>query len=52
MTQGFSKILKKGKKKPWPAFPLTIGAYMVKNFKQVEAQADVLKGNLFIMLNY
>jgi len=52
MVQGFSKILNKGKKKPWPAFPLTIGAYMVENFKQVEAKADALKGSLFVILNY
>lgn len=33
MTQGFSKVLNKGKKKPWSPFPLTIGAYIVKKFK-------------------
>lgn len=51
MTQGFSKIIIKGKKKPWPAFPLTIRAYVVENFIQVEEEAKALKGSHFVTLN-
>lgn len=51
MTQSFSKILNKGKKKPWPTFPLTIKAYVVEKFKQVEVEAGALKGSNFVTLN-
>lgn len=51
MTQGFSRVLNKGKNKPWPTFPLTIGSHVVENFKQVEAEAKVLKGSHFVNLN-
>ena len=44
MMRGFSKVLTKGKKKPWPTLPLTIGAYTVKYFKEVEAEAKETKG--------
>lgn len=52
MTQGFSKVINKGKKKTWPTFPLIIEAYIVNNFKQVEEEAEALKGNPFVNLNY
>lgn len=52
MKQGFSKILNERKKKPWPTSPLTIGVYVVENFKQVEGEAEALKGSLFVTLNY
>ena len=45
MTFGFSKVLTKGKKKPWPTLPLTIGAYIVKDFREVEAEAEQIKGS-------
>lgn len=52
MTQGFSKVLNKGKKKPCPPFPLTIRAYVVENFKQVEAEAKELDRIHLVTLNY
>lgn len=52
MTQGFLKTLRKGKKKPWPAFPLIIRAYTVENFKEVEAEDKELKGYHFVNLNH
>lgn len=42
----------KGKKKPWLALPLVIRAYILENFKQVEAEDEALKGNHFVNLNY
>ena len=44
MTSGFSKVLNKGKKKSWPTLPLTIGAYTVKDFREVEADTEKIKG--------
>ena len=44
MTGGFTKVLTKGKKKPWPSLPLTIRAYTVKDFKEVEAEAEQMRG--------
>ena len=44
MTSSFSKVLTKGKKNPWPTMPLTIGAYTVKYFKEVEAEVEQMKG--------
>lgn len=52
MTQGFLKVLNKGKKKPWPPFHLTIGVYIVENFKQIEAKAAELYESHFLALNY
>ena len=43
MTMGFTMVLTKGKKKPWPSLPLTIGAYTVKDFRAVEAEAEQIK---------
>jgi len=45
-------VLKKGKKKLWLAFPLTIKAYVMVNFKQVEVEDKELKGTHFVSLNY
>ena len=44
MTSGFSKVLTKGKKKPWPTLPLTIGTYRVKEFRDVEAEVEEMRG--------
>ena len=44
MTSSFSKVLTKGKKKPWPKLPLTIDAYTVKDFREVEAEAEEMRG--------
>ena len=52
MTQGFSRVLNKVRKKPSLAFPLTIGEYAVEKFKQVEKEAEELKGSHFVNLNY
>ena len=43
MSQGFSSILSRGKKKPWPTLPLTIGAYTVKDFREVAAEAEAMR---------
>ena len=43
MSQGFSSVLSKGKKKLWPTLPLTIGAYTVKDFKEVAAEGEAMK---------
>ena len=43
MSHGFSSILSKGKKKPWPTLPLTIGAYTVKDFREVAAEAEAMR---------
>lgn len=51
-TQGFLKILSKGKKKPCRAFPLLIKAYVVENFKEVEVKTNALNGHRFMTLNY
>ena len=52
MTFGFSKVLTKGKKKPWPTLPLTIGAYTIKDFREVEAKAEQMKGFYLGPLNH
>ena len=52
MTFGFSKVLTKGKKKPWPTLPLTIGAYLIKDFREVEAEAEKIKGFFLSPLDY
>lgn len=52
MTQGFLRVLCKGKKKPWPIFPLIIEPYVVENLKQVETEAEALKGCQFVIINY
>lgn len=52
MMQGFSRVLNKGKKKPWPPFPLIIGAYVVEKFKLVEAKVKELDGSHFMTLSY
>ena len=44
MTTDFSKVLTKGKKKPWPTLPLTIDTYTVKDFREVEAEAEEIRG--------
>ena len=43
MSQGFSSVLSKGKKKPWPTLPLTIGACIVKDFREVAAEGEAMK---------
>ena len=43
MSSGFSKTLSKGKKKAWPTLPLTVSANTVKDFKEVEAEAEQIK---------
>ena len=43
MSSGFSRVLSKGKKKMWPTLPLTIGAYTVKEFIEVEAEEKEMK---------
>ena len=43
MTSGFSKVLTKGKKKSWPTLPLTIDAYRVKDFREVEEEAEEMR---------
>ena len=52
MSSGFSSVLSKGKKKPWPALPLTIGAYTVKNFREVGAEAEEIKSYHLRTLEY
>ena len=52
MSSGFSRVLSKGKKKPWPALPLTIGAYTVKYFREVEAEGEETKSYHFRALEY
>ena len=52
MTSGFSNVLSKGKKKPWPTLPLTISAYTVKDFREVGAQGEEIKGYHFRNLDY
>ena len=44
MTSGFSKVHTKGKKNPWPTLPLTIGTFTVRDFKEVEVEAEETKG--------
>ena len=44
MTFGFSKVVTKCKKKSWPTLSLTIGAYTVKDFREVEAEVEQIKG--------
>ena len=44
MLGGFSKVLAKGKKNPWPTLSLTISAYTVKDFREVETKAKQIKG--------
>ena len=44
MSGDFSKVLTKGKKKPWPTLSLTIGAYTVKDFREVEEEAEHIRG--------
>ena len=39
-------------KKPWPTLPLTIGAYTVKDFKEVESEVECLKGFHFLNLSF
>ena len=51
MTSGFSKMLSKDKKKPWPTLPLTIGSYTVKDLKEVEVEADHIRGFHFVSLD-
>lgn len=43
MSSSFSRVLSKGKKKPWPTLPLTIGAYTIKDFREVEVEAEEMK---------
>ena len=43
MSHDFSNVLSKGKKKPWPMLPLTIGACPVKDFKEVVAEGEEMK---------
>lgn len=50
MTSSFSKFLTKGKKNPRPTLPLTIGAYTVKDFREVEAKAEQLRGFFLLPL--
>lgn len=52
MTTRFSKTPNKGKKKPWPTFPLTIRAYTLKNFKETEAEVEEMKGFFFVDLDH
>lgn len=52
MNSGFSKVLTKGKKKPWPTFPLTIDAYIVKDFREVEVEAKKIKGFYLGLLDH
>ena len=44
MTSGFSKVLTKGKKNLWPTLPLTIGAYTVKDFREVQVEVEEMRG--------
>ena len=52
MTSGFSKVLTKGKKKPLPTLLLNIGAYTVKDFREVEAEAEQIRGFFLAPLDY
>ena len=47
MTMGFSNVLAKGKKKPWPALPLTVGAYTVKDSREVAREGEEVKSYHF-----
>ena len=52
MSSGFSRVLSRGKKKPWPTLPLTIGAYIVKEFREVEGDGEEMKSYRFGALEY
>ena len=52
ITSNFLKVLTKGKKKPWPTLSLTIGAYIVKDFREVEAEAEQIRGFFLEPLDY
>lgn len=43
MPFGFSKVLTNGNKKPRPTLPLTIATCIVKDFREVEAEAEEMK---------
>ena len=43
MTSSFSKVLTKGKKKPWPTLPLTVSTYTIRDFREVEAVSPPMK---------
>ena len=47
MSGGFTKVLTKGKKNPWPTLPLTISTYTVKYFREVEAEAEQMRSFRF-----
>ena len=51
MTSGFSNVLSKGKNKPWPALPLTIGAYTVKDSIEVAREGEEVKSYHFRKLD-
>ena len=52
MSSNFSRVLSRGKKKPWPTLPLTIGAYTIKYFREVEAKAEEMKSYHLGALDY
>ena len=52
MTGRFSTVLTKGKKNSWPTLSLNITAYTVRNFKEVEAKAEEIKGFHFPPLTH
>ena len=52
MSSSFSRVLSKGKKKSWPTLPLTIGTYIVKDFRDVEAEGEEMKIYHFGALEY
>lgn len=49
---GHGSLSCKGKKNPWPAFPITITAYNVSSFKEVEAEAKEMKGLYFVISSH
>ena len=52
ISLSFSRVLSKGKKKPWPVLPLTIGTYTVKYFKEVGAEGEEIKSYHLRALEY
>jgi len=52
MTIGFSETLRRGKKKLWPAFAFTIGAYTIGIFKEVEVETEKIYGFHFVKLSH
>lgn len=49
---GLSTILQRKNKAPWPAFPLHMGSYEIKNLKAAKAEVKELENLRFGMIDY